>query len=320
MRVDRERVDHKFFVLFGVTLDQPSGKRFKPASAVVAVIGFHIRRAVLEKPEYARNHILAALRGEEVFEVVVGKRRVLDVNLAYDAYFYPLFVAKSDRREVRRDRRKVTSHVAFARAPPPTELRGKLARPLFYQFVRFAFDYFVRRDAVAEQHKHIAVNYRRNARADHGQSYFESAVFFVPAKTYRDNGNVPHTHFFESFTQQKQVVRRPAPAARLKEDQRRFVRVEVAAGQRVQKLSERAYRGITHIVVQVFKTRVDYRLSLVPHDFQIVAAAYEYILDKSHVYRENIRTYYRVLLFHLLREVDHSSLSSSDKVFFKYIL
>ena len=185
------------------------------------------------------------------------------------------------------------------------ELSGKFVRPFFDRFRGVSGGYFVRFRLIFQKQQHIAVDKRRKSVEKHFRRDFEAAVFFKPRKAHGDDGNEPQPHFFKGFSQKKYVIRGSATAARLKEEKCGFFGVVISRFQSVQKLPARAYRGVTHIVVQIFKPRVDNVLSLVTNDLEIVAVHTENTLEKLHMRGKNIGAENGIFSFHLLCKINH---------------
>ena len=99
-----------------------------------------------------------------------------------------------------------STYEIFPRTYFAFEALGKVGKPFLRYFFGIAFVCLVRFDLIFEQHKHIAVDNRGEARKEHRNCEFETAVFFKPRETHRNYGNERKPHFFERFTEQKNIV------------------------------------------------------------------------------------------------------------------
>ena len=197
------------------------------------MVGFHVRRAVLQKARHAGNHIFAALACEKFLQSAVCKRRIFDVNFAHYAHFNEVFFLAGNIVEIRRHIREIFSYRLFGTAFASPELSGQFADPFIYRFFGVAFTDFVGRGLIFQKEKHIAVNERRKPRFEHFKGDFEPAVFFKPRKTDGDDRNEAEVHFFKRFSQQENIIRGSAASARLEKDKGGFVYVVSARFERV---------------------------------------------------------------------------------------
>ena len=62
-----------------------AGGKADSAATVIGMVHIGIGKAILEKPEHARHHDLAAQRMQKRLKVVVAKRRIFHINLPDDA-------------------------------------------------------------------------------------------------------------------------------------------------------------------------------------------------------------------------------------------
>ena len=118
----------------------------------------HVEGAVLHKAHQAREVDLAVLTFEELLQVVVAQRAVLDVDLTDNADFDLRHAGDGDGRKLLRDEREGVLHllggVALARQQDPAQTLD----PEIDHLVGAALDVLIRGHLIAQSAEHVAVD------------------------------------------------------------------------------------------------------------------------------------------------------------------
>lgn len=98
-----DRLDHLYLLAVEELIPQPERQRLEVLVVVQVAVGFAVGGTVEDKFQQGGNHRLAALGNEEVLQMIVRQRRILDVNFADNTHLDLGLFAAGDRREVLED-------------------------------------------------------------------------------------------------------------------------------------------------------------------------------------------------------------------------
>ena len=295
-----ERFHHGFAEVLHNVDEQTVHHFVRELAVEVIVLDRGVVEAEHEEVEHVRAHGLAALRFDELHDMVIRTVMVFDEDLA--DYAYARFGRVVNGQFV-----ELFDHLFAVLGERRMDVLGKVvrdyARPLFVKFVGAALDLFVRAHAVEQSHRQVGI-YRRIYELQHEfEIDGEAAVLFETHEVEGYHGHLLHVYFFERFAYERDIVGRSARSARLRDDERGLVRVVLAAEQLFDEPAHGDYGGVACVVVDVFQADV-YRRFGVLHDFHVEAEGLERGLVETHVERGEVGRDYRVTVFlHLLGEL-----------------
>ena len=298
-----QRIDDALLPLGKDVFGNAADQLFDLLSAVVAVFHLGVREEELEEAEHPRDHVFAPLREQEFLQPVVSEGGVFDIDFAYNSDLAQVFLLARDIVKILCDGGKIPLHVAGGQPLFRAELPGQLVHPFAHRAFGFARVYLIRQNLILQQKENVAVNQTAQPRQNHARGNFEAAVFFDAAEAERQHGNIVHSHVVQCLAEQTEVIGGTATAAGLELNQCGLVRVEIAAGERVNLLPDHADGGVAHIVVHILQARVDNLLALVLGDDKVVAVHPEDFGDQLHMRRKDIRRNDGVGLLHFFCEI-----------------
>ena len=109
---------------------------------------------------------------------------------------------------------------------------------------------------IAQRHEQITVFHRCQQFQDHLPRHRHHRAFLQPVRIDAGDRNMTVAGTDQGFAQQLDIVRSPASAARLGNDQGCMIRIVFAALQRFQELTDNDQCRIAGIVVDIFQTQL----------------------------------------------------------------
>ena len=231
-----------------------------PKLRLAAAEKLNIFHAVIDFKQHeakqTRHHRFAVLAEQELFQIVVADGRILDVNFADNTNAHFLFAGHGHVRKILRNLRQDRLHLLCGVSLFLCEHIGQLFRPIVHKLPARARLFLIRSRLVVQQHQKVAVRKHAQRLADHRQRQLEAAVFLESGHVERNDRNIRKAVFFQRLSQKVNVVRSTAAAARLGDDERRFMQIIFAAVQRVHHLADGEQRRVAGIVVDIFQALV----------------------------------------------------------------
>ena len=278
-------------------------------AAVEDMILAHVEDAVLHKAHQAGEVDLAILTFEELLQVVVAQRAVLDVDLTDDADLDLRHAGDGDGRKVLRDEGEGVLHLLGSEALARQQDAAQTLDPEIYHLVGAPLLVFVGGHLIAQGAEHVAVEDARQRTSGQRQGHLEAAVLLQTGEVQAGNGDLRVARLDQRLAQQMDVVGRTAAAAGLGDEQSRVVEVVLAAVQRIKELADDQQRRVAGIVVDVFQAQLRHSAAAVAKDLALVAVVLQrvpqqtelgdgHIGDEDGVGRLHLRGKFRIVVFH----------------------
>ncbi len=241
-----------------------------------------------ERKIHQAGHVdLAVLPAQKILQVVVPERRVFHIDLAHDADLdlgrFPDF----NGAEVPCDPEQHLFLLFPAHGLAVVELIRQVFDPFFNFFIALALMHLVGFRLVAKQHQRVAVNQRGDKFPQHRQCDVEPGVVLQKRKVERNHGDLFQTGLFQRLAQQMNVVGGAAAAARLRNDEGRFVHVVFSGMQRVDKLADHQQGGVAGVVVDVFQALLHHVRSAVVEQLEMIAAVFQHVDEQMEMNRRH---------------------------------
>ena len=244
------------------------------------------------------NDGFAPFGQQEIFQMGISERRILDVDLPDDAHLDLFFRTAAHGRKTLEERfcpLFVRTVLVFVERLA-NDFQAILARGVGsarFQFVRFTL--------VVQGHEHVPVKDGKREFEDHFQRDGEPAVLFQSRKVEGNDGDFGELRL-ERLADERDIVGCAASAARLRDHDRRVFGVVFPAFERVDKLPRDAQRGIAGIVVNVFEPLVDDGARIVVQDLYIPAVLAQEIDDDAEMEGKHIGNEDLVRVLHFGRK------------------
>ena len=292
-------MQHNFFQLLQINHYYFGDAVFEELAAVQLVVRQVGIGAVHNKVQHARQHVFAVLFLQKLFQIVVAKPCVFNVNFADDADLDFFFRLLRQSGKVFRQCFGKLLHRAGGLCLAFKEGVFQFVQPFVGQFIHRTFDGFVRAGSVGKVHQCIAVNNGRHKFFQHGQVQLKARLCVHAVHVQAYNRDIAEACFFHALAQQVNIVGGTAAAARLRKDNGGFFKVVFSAFQRADNLPDNEQRGVANITVDVFQSRFDNFASGVLQNFCLVAAALQCRAQKREMKRQHTRYKYGMRGFHL---------------------
>ena len=223
--------------------------------------------------------------------MVVGKRHILDEDLANDAD------ARLAERLVQRERVEILDDLAAEAAVVPPGVtageRGDAAiAPLGVQGVRAAGDLFIRPYAVQAAHEQVAVDERAERIHQQAGGGAEARILFHAVGIDGDDGDVAEPGLFQRAANEADIVAGAAAAAGLRHGDGEMICVVFSGQNGAHDLADDRDGGEAGVVIDVFQARVDGAAVVVAENFDVIAVfaerrAEQIEVDGGHLRRED---------------------------------
>ena len=209
--------------------------------------------------------------------MVVGERRVFDINFAHNAHFDLWRLLGRDRGKILHDALEVRLFFFQAHALAVTELLAQFGRPLLDHALAGAGFNLIGLYLVIQQHQGVAVDDSRYHLADHRQGDRKTRVVLQAGKVQRDDRDLIKARLMQRFAQQVDIIARTAAATRLCDNQRCAVQVIFAAFEGINELADHQQGGIARIVVHIFEPFLHDARSAGGQQLRFIAIAAEHV-------------------------------------------
>ena len=237
-----------------------------------------------------RHDDLAVLLLEESFEVVVAQRRKFYVNLADNADL-GLFLAADgfDLGKFPQNPWAVFAQLLAGAAMAGLKLALELAADAVDGGGDFVLVEGVRQNLVFQVHDHVAVDDGEHGVFEQDFRELEAWVVLEADDVEREHRDVFQPGTFEGLAQERNVVRRTATAAGLRQEQSNLVGVIAVVHGAVEELTDGQLCRIAHVVVDVFDTGGDDIVTHGVEDVNLVALHGQELLDQTKMDRQHQR-------------------------------
>ena len=271
-------------------------------AAVEDMVLAHVEDAVLHEAHQTREVDLAVLTLEELLQVVVAQRAVLDVDLAHDADFDLRHTGDGNGLEVLCDEGEGVLHLAGGEALARQQHTTQTLDPEVYHLIGSAFFVLIRSDLIAQGAEHIAVEHAGDSPAGQRQSHLEAAVLLETREVQAGHRDVRIACLDQRLAEQVDVVGGTAAAARLGDEQGRVLEVVLAAVQRVEELADDQQCRIAGVVVDIFQAQLRHSAAAVAKDLALVAVVAQGVFQQAELGDGHVRDEDGVSFLHLRGE------------------
>ena len=269
--------------------EQPAvGKRKErgrraPSAVELGVVEI-IDDAVQDEVHEGGHDGLATLGKQEIFKMRIAQGGILDVDLPHDAHFD--FGLELDGHVLKR----IEDILHVARVPGialVVEGGADILHALLARLGGGALFLFIGLRLIEGAHDEIAVEDGIGELQQKTERDLQPVPLLEARKVQREHGNFGEFRL-QRLADERDIVARAAPAARLRDHDRRMLGVVLPALQSVEVLPDDAERGIAGVVVDVLQALVDDGAPLVLQNFHFIAFEAHDVHQKIEMPREHI--------------------------------
>ena len=246
-------------------------------------------QAVEHEVQKVRHHSLRALRFQKFHQMIVGVRKELYKNLTDNADTRTPLI--SNRKGV-----KIPDDLLYI--SPELTVACLLQRldtalfPYFVQMVGGPLHLLVRADTVEHPHEQVAVDHGLQHTDQKRRGDLEALVLLNALHADTDDRDMPVPVLGKGSPDESDVVRGPAAAAGLGDDDGSLVQVVFAGSEGCHDLSHHDQGRVAGVVVNVLKTGIHRFSSHLREDIHVVAASPEdrsqqIKMDRGHLRHED---------------------------------
>ena len=269
----------------------------------------HVEDAVLHEAHQTREVDLAVLALEELLQVVVAQRAVLDVNFANHAHLDLGHPGNGDGSKVLCDEGEGVLHLPGGVALARQQHTAQTLHPQVYHLIGSALLVLVRCHLIAQGAQHVAVEDAGQCTAGQRQGHLEAAVLFQTREVQAGHRDLRIARLDQCLAQQMNVVGGTAATTGLGDEQGGVIQIILAAVQRIQKLTDDQQSRVAGVVVDVFQAQLCHGTAAVAQNFALVAVVTQGVLQQAelgngHVGDEDgmgllhLRSKFGIIVFH----------------------
>ena len=271
-----------------------------PALAKVPVLIAQLIEAHRDEVQQIRHDRLRALRLEQLYEIVVGKRHILHQYLARDADPRLLHALVQLQRVEVLDYRAAYLSESIAPVTARKCLYDDIA-PLFMERIGRAPDLLIRSGAVQAFHHQIAADYGSQSIVEHLRIELEALIFLKLTEIEGNDGDLRQSRLVQRSPDKSHIVARPAAPSGLAHQQRDLIYIILARQYALHQLPDGQYGRVAGVVIYIFQPDI-YRLPAgIFQHLDMIAVLSEYRLQQIEMYRAHVRAQQRItFVIHLL--------------------